>query len=95
MNQNPLTFGDYEGLRRSVLWLMERSVMQTFPRCGRCGHGETHHRLDDGKNVPPTSPDAKFRCVFPAPDGPPHPLCDCHDFVPMADDPDDLWRSFE
>lgn len=49
-----------------------------------CGHPESWHRLDDSKNVSPTDPRAKFRCIgydCEAPGPPKHNACDCPDFA--------------
>lgn len=51
--------------------------------CIRCGHPADWHRLDDSKNIPPTSPDAKFRCIGYDCERPGPPIkdgCDCPDF---------------
>lgn len=53
--------------------------------CKRCSHPRDWHRLDDTKNIPPTSPDAQFRCIgydCERPGSPPHVnRCKCPDFV--------------
>lgn len=55
------------------------------PLCARCGHPADWHRLDDSRNVPPTDPNAMFRCIgydCTRP-GPPKALCDvgCPDYT--------------
>lgn len=52
--------------------------------CARCHHPQDWHRLDDSKNVPPTDPEAQFRCIgydCEAHGKPKHDACDCPDFV--------------
>ena len=51
--------------------------------CKRCGHPASWHRLDDSKNIPPTSSDAQFRCIGYDCEKPGPPIkngCDCPDF---------------
>jgi len=48
--------------------------------CLRCEHIGYYHRLDDASNKSPVDPDAKFHCIYPAPDVWP-PTCDCPDMV--------------
>lgn len=78
---------DSDDVRRAVVWLLEQVMGPRWPRCNRCGHGQSFHRHDDASEVPVTDPAAEFRCVWPAPDGPPVALCDCPDWVPYPDDP--------
>ncbi len=52
--------------------------------CVRCDHFGCQHRLDDGLNISPTDPEAKFRCLGPRLDG-----CEerCPDMARAGDGP--------
>jgi hypothetical protein len=62
-------------------WCVDQLLFNEYPKCDRCGHGDHFHRLDDATNVSPTDPEAKFRCIWPLPEGPPVQLCDCPDYL--------------
>jgi len=71
----------YDGLAKALIWLLDRAVSSSGEKCAGCGHGADDHRLDDGTNVSPTDPQAKFRCVWPIPRGPVVRCCFCPNFV--------------
>lgn len=59
------------------------------PKCGRCGHPASWHRLDDSTDEDPTDPDAQFRCIgydCMAPGRPKDP-CGCPDFLATSPAP--------
>ena len=63
---------------------LNRTVTRwSLPNCERCGHSPDDHRLDDSLGVPPTSPDAKYRCVGHQDENGRwvDTACDCPDYV--------------
>ncbi len=72
---------DSADLGKIIYWLVAGHLEPRPPLCDRCGHGAYHHRLDDAANLSPTDPAARFRCVWPRPDGPSVQMCDCPDWT--------------
>ena len=72
---------------RVLAWLVEQSPDLKVPtfsegECRCCGHGPYFHRLDDAANIAPNDPAAKFRCIWPEPEGPAVQICACSKFIP-------------
>ena len=62
--QHPLDDAREKAKDRLRTLSIDRTVESyTLSFCKDCGHGPDDHRPDDGSNVSPTDPLAKFRCV--------------------------------
>lgn len=66
--------------------------LEQGPHCGRCGHPQDWHRLDDAEEGDPSDPSTPFRCIGydcmkPGYPGGAEAACGCPDFVSESEKP--------